>query len=295
MVTSAPINLHQNSHGSVLVTALRETVLQAFANQFEEDQPSLLQDKPTSRSESFQAFMRKVDSITALTMDPSSPEAKELQSMGAKVVQHVLGCQREVTKVIKDTGCDTICLIPPAHPSKFDISAELVNAAAMSNVANVCLINPLGCNYAGPQRQPQLQEFIDLESLTLSAKGNFATQLGHSPVVIRAGFYADNLLFYAPQAQKDGILPLQIGTGHKFAPVALGAIAAHVLTGKGQHGFDDKHRGQMMVVTGLMLCAGEELATAASQALGVKMEFENISETEARKVLCAQSESDDSE
>ncbi|ENH68225.1 hypothetical protein FOC1_g10000538 [Fusarium oxysporum f. sp. cubense race 1] len=250
---------------------------------------SLLQDKPTSRSEFFQAFIRKVDSIMALTMDPSSPEAKELQSMGANVVQHVLGCQREVIKVIKDTGCDTICLIPPAHPNKFDISAELVNAAAMSNVANVCLIN----------RQPQLQEFIDLESLTLSAKGNSATQLGHSPVVIRAGFYADNLLLYAPQAQKDGILPLQIGTGHKFAPVALGAssplFAAHVLTGKGQHGFDDKHRGQMMVVTGLMLCAGEELATAASQALGVKMEFENISETEARKVLCAQSESDDSE
>ncbi|TVY73838.1 hypothetical protein Focb16_v006204 [Fusarium oxysporum f. sp. cubense] len=215
----------------------------------------------------------------ALTMDPSSPEAKELQSMGANVVQHVLGCQREVIKVIKDTGCDTICLIPPAHPNKFDISAELVNAAAMSNVAN---------------RQPQLQEFIDLESLTLSAKGNSATQLGHSPVVIRAGFYADNLLLYAPQAQKDGILPLQIGTGHKFAP-DVAQVAAHVLTGKGQHGFDDKHRGQMMVVTGLMLCAGEELATAASQALGVKMEFENISETEARKVLCAQSESDDSE
>jgi len=27
-------------------------------------------------------------------------------------------------------------------------------------------------------------------------------------------------------------------------------VAAHVLTGKGKHGFDDRHRGQMMVVTG---------------------------------------------
>lgn len=55
-------------------------------------------------------------------------------------------------------------------------------------------------------------------------------------------------------------------------------VAAHVLSGKGPHGFDDKHRGQMMVVTGPMLCAGEELATAASKALGQTLEFENISE-----------------
>jgi hypothetical protein len=27
-------------------------------------------------------------------------------------------------------------------------------------------------------------------------------------------------------------------------------VAAQVLSGKGEHGFDDRHRGQMMVVTG---------------------------------------------
>lgn len=55
-------------------------------------------------------------------------------------------------------------------------------------------------------------------------------------------------------------------------------MAAHVLSGKGPHGFDDRHRGQMMVVTGPMLCAGEELATAATEALGKKLVFEDISE-----------------
>jgi hypothetical protein len=55
-------------------------------------------------------------------------------------------------------------------------------------------------------------------------------------------------------------------------------VAAHVLSGKGKHGFDDKHRGQMMVLTGPMLCAGSELAASASKALGQTMEFENISE-----------------
>ena len=68
-----------------------------------------------------------------------------------------------------------------------------------------------------------------------------------------------------------------------------------MLSGKGEHGFDDKHRGQMMVVTGEsyslrtlktqltirlgpMLCAGEELATAATQALGAQMQFDDISQ-----------------
>lgn len=38
----------------------------------------------------------------------------------------------------------------------------------------------------------------------------------------RAGFYAENLLLYAPQAKEEGILPLPIGENHKFAPVVLG-------------------------------------------------------------------------
>jgi hypothetical protein len=39
----------------------------------------------------------------------------------------------------------------------------------------------------------------------------------------RAGFYAENVLLYAPQVKEDKILPLPVGKNHKFAPVALGA------------------------------------------------------------------------
>lgn len=76
-------------------------------------------------------------------------------------------------------------------------------------------------------------------------------------------------------------------------------LAAHVLSGKGKHGFDDKHRGQLMTLTGMnptttdssipwlttattiagpMLLSGEEIARAASEALGSSMKFEDISE-----------------
>lgn len=73
-------------------------------------------------------------------------------------------------------------------------------------------------------------------------------------LVFRAGFYAENLLAYAPQAKEEGYIPIPIGHDHKLPPVALGDVAllaAHVLTGKGKHGLNDKHRGQLMTLTGM--------------------------------------------
>lgn len=243
-------------------------------------------------------FTKAIDSIVGLAMDPSSPKCKELEQLGATIVPHNPGREREMVQSLKKTGCDTICLIPPAHKDKLDISLELASAAKKAGVNNVLLISSVGCDYAERDKQPRLREFIDIEAAVLASKGDPDVPLGHSPCVIRAGFYAENLLLYSQQAQTQGLLPLPIGENHKFAPVALGDIAhvaAHVLAGKGKHGFDDKHRGQMMVITGPMLCSGDELAEAASQALGQKLEFENISEREAKRVLAAQSDSDDSE
>jgi len=243
-------------------------------------------------------FKNKFDTICGLTIHPSSAKAKELGKLGASIIAHKHGREREMVKMLKETGCDTLCLIPPAHAEKFDIVVELVSAAKKANVQNVLFISSVGCDLAERDKQPHLREFVDLESIVLSTKGDPKTAAGHSPAVIRAGFYAENLLLYAPQAQKEGIIPLPIGNEHKFAPVALGDVAllaAHVLTGKGKHGFDDKHRGQLMILTGPMLAGGDELATAASEALGVDMKFENISEAEAKKVLHHQSQSDASE
>ena len=82
----------------------------------------------------------------------------------------------------------------------------------------------------------------------------------------------ENLLVYGPQAKEESTIPLPIGETHKFAPIALGVslvspyssfrrnnefmqdvalVAAHVLSGTGEHGFDDKHRGQLIVLTGI--------------------------------------------
>lgn len=99
-----------------------------------------------------------------------------------------------------------------------------------------------------------------------------------------------NLLLYAPQAQTDGILPIPIGTSHLFAPITYGdvaLVAAHILSSRGPvgSGFADAHHGQLMTLTGPKLCTGTELASLAAITLGIPMQFEDISEREAQKVL----------
>ncbi|EFR05188.1 hypothetical protein MGYG_08202 [Nannizzia gypsea CBS 118893] len=243
-------------------------------------------------------FKKQFDSVVALTLHPHAERCKELQKLGAQIVSHKPGRLREMVNTLQQTEADTLCLIPPAHKDKFDITVELINAAKKANVPNVCFISSAGADLAERDKQPRLREFIDLECLFLSSKGDPSTSTGHSPVVIRAGFYAENLLLYAPQAKEEGRLPIPIGTMHKFAPIALGDVAqvvAHVLTGKGKHGFSDAHRGQLIVLTGPMLATGDELAEAASSAGIANLEFDDISEAEAKKVLHSQSESDESE
>ncbi|GIC94597.1 SDR family oxidoreductase [Aspergillus udagawae] len=245
-----------------------------------------------------ETFKSNIKSVTGLTLHPHAEKCKELAKLGVKIVPHEPGRLKHTVQTLQQVGAEALCLIPPAHKDKFDITMEMIEAAKQANIANVCFVSSAGCDLAERDKQPHLRSFIDLEAAFMASKGDSSTSTGHSPVVVRAGFYAENLLLYSEQAQKEGILPLPVGTNHKFAPIALGDVAqvvAHVLCGKGKHGFADQHRGQLMVLTGPLLTTGDELASAASQALGTDLKFENISEAEAKKVLHAQSESDDSE
>lgn len=130
-------------------------------------------------------FARKVDSVVCLTLDTTSAHAQELKEMGARIVPHKPGRVRDMVTALRDTGCDTLCLVPPAHQNKFDICVELAEAAKKAEISNVCLISSVGCDYADPERQPRLREFIELEALVLATKGNPTTPTGGSPCVIR--------------------------------------------------------------------------------------------------------------
>lgn len=130
-------------------------------------------------------FSSKVDSVAGLALDPESERAQELKKLGAVIVPHVPGRVRNMVKALKETGCDTICIVPPAREAKYDICVELVEAAKKAQVPNVLLISSAGCDYADPKKQPRLREFIELETLVLQAKGDASTPTGTSPCVIR--------------------------------------------------------------------------------------------------------------
>ncbi|KAF3390034.1 hypothetical protein DPV78_011533 [Talaromyces pinophilus] len=235
-------------------------------------------------------FRKNVDRVTALAIDTQSPYVQELEKLGAVVAQHRPGRVLDTTQVLRYTEADTLMLIPPAHVNKIDITLEILEAAKRVNIGNVCLLSAASCDMADRDAQPRLREFIELEVALMKMKGDPSTRTGYSNCIIRPGFYAENLLLYTPQAQAEGLLPIPIGKDHQFPPIALkdvAELASHVLTSKGKHGFSDRHRGQLMTMTGPMLVTGDELAEIASKTLGVN--------NEARRLLRFQTTQDEAE
>lgn len=235
-------------------------------------------------------FSSKFNSLTITTTNPEHPFIKEL-GKNANIVTMIPGDTASMVEELKAVNADTIMLIPPSVSDKVALTQEMLEAAKQSGITNAVLLSSAGCDMAERDKQPRLREFIDIEAMFMSTKGDTSTELGHCPCVIRAGFYAENLLLYHKYTTNKAKLPLPMGHSHKFAPVALGDIAllaAHVLISEGPHGFGDNCRGQLMTLTGPMLAAGDELANAASQGLGAKVQYKDIPETEAKKILKAE-------
>lgn len=130
-------------------------------------------------------FSSKIDSICGLSLHPSSASCKELQKLGVTIIPHKPGKVKDMVATLKESGADTLCIIPPAHQNKFDITTELVAAGKEAEVPNVCLISSAGADMADAKKQPRLREFIDIEQLVMEAKGDANTPTGTSPVVIR--------------------------------------------------------------------------------------------------------------
>jgi NmrA-like family len=132
-----------------------------------------------------QTFSGKVNSVCGLTLHPTSAKCKELQKLGVTIIPHKPGKVKDMAATLKESGADALCIIPPAHKDKVDITTELVAAGKKAGVPNVCLVSSAGADMADAKKQPHLREFIDIEHLVMSAKGDANTPTGTSPVVVR--------------------------------------------------------------------------------------------------------------
>ena len=95
-------------------------------------------------------FKTKVDSVVGLALDPTAEKAKEFQMLEGRLVTHRPGRARNVVQTLRETGCDVLCLVPPACRDKIDVANELVNATKRVGIANLCLLSSVGCDYADP-------------------------------------------------------------------------------------------------------------------------------------------------
>lgn len=140
-------------------------------------------------------FAKKIGSLTVLSLHPDADSCKELTKLGGKIVPHKPGRLKDVVSTLRSIGADTMCLIPPADKDKFDITVELIEAAKKADIANVCFLSSAGCDLAERDKQPRLREFIDLEAMFMSSKGDSSTLTGHSPVIVRyaSSYYLLNL------------------------------------------------------------------------------------------------------
>jgi uncharacterized protein YbjT (DUF2867 family) len=184
---------------------------------------------------------------------------------------------------LKNSGADTIFIIPPASTRKLGPERDVLTAVKAAGIKNVVLLSAAGADLAVEKNQPRLRQFATIESEMMHLRHLEGT----SQCIIRAGYYTENLLLYENEMKNSGRLRLPIGYDNSFAPVALGDVvklAANILVSEGPNGLSDQFRGQLITLTGPMMCNGVELAAAVSQA-GVNIEFADISDADAQQQL----------
>ncbi|CAG8486994.1 1518_t:CDS:2 [Ambispora leptoticha] len=178
-------------------------------------------------------------------------------------------------------------LIPPAKTDKLQRSKNLIEACKTAGLKKVVLISMAAADVADKQKQPHIAEFQQIEHEAKQAGFDHLT-------IIRVNFYTENLLLYKEQMHK-GKLPLPIHDG-KFAPVAIKDVAEGV--GALLSDCEKFHKSNeecCITLTGDKALGGSEIASCISKCTGCKLEFDNISNEEAQKILANVKGLDESE
>jgi uncharacterized protein YbjT (DUF2867 family) len=226
-------------------------------------------------------FRPKFKKLFCVTLHPD--KCKDLEEMGAEIITHTHAEPTGFAQSLRNSGADTIFIIPPASTRKLGPERDVFTAVKAAGIKNVVLLSAAGADLAVEKNQPRLRQFATIESEMMHLRHLEGT----SQCIIRAGYYTENLLLYENDMKNSGRLRLPIGYDNSFAPVALGDVvklAANILVSEGPNCLSDQFRGQLITLTGPMMCNGVELAAAVSQA-GVNVEFADISDADAQQQL----------
>jgi hypothetical protein len=130
-------------------------------------------------------FSSAIKTLHVATCNQEHVHIKALSESGAQIIPVTPGNTEGLTKSLKDSGADTILIIPPSVSNKLEATKEMVEASKAAGIQNVVLISSAGCDMAERDHQPRLREFVDIENLVMKTKGDTKTETGHSPCIIR--------------------------------------------------------------------------------------------------------------
>ncbi|KNE57197.1 hypothetical protein AMAG_18013 [Allomyces macrogynus ATCC 38327] len=169
-----------------------------------------------------------------------------------------------------------LALVPPTTADKFEIANQWLQAATEAGVKNAVLLSWAGCNDAA--NHPSLCKFCDLEKAF-----NNASSIDNKAIV-RAGFYAQNVLTYAKQIVHDHCLPAPTGDG-KWAPLDAETLGKAMMIMLVESPMRATFRGQTLTFTGTESMSAAGMAATLAKAMKTNVQFKNVTRDEAKALL----------
>ena len=220
--------------------------------------------------------------VRAVTRDPNSDKARELKKLGAEVVAGDVDDAESVRKALKDAYGAYFVTFFWAH---FSPEKELAEARIFAEAAKAA-----GIKHAIWSTLEDTREFVPLSDdrmPTLHGKykvphfdgkgeaDHFFRDLDVPTTFFRASFYWDNFIFFGsgPKKGPDGKYYLTLPLDDK----KMAGIASEDI-GKCAYGIFKRPEliGKIVGVAGEHL-SGEQMASAMSKALKIKINYNNIS------------------
>jgi uncharacterized protein YbjT (DUF2867 family) len=215
-------------------------------------------------------YKAKVAEIYGISTDDVP---QDLKNKGVDIFKLDPSSPEKYIEVFK--RADRIILIPPARENRMELIQKMLEACKEASIEECILISMTAADIADPNSQPHISQFKKIEESVKNVIKNL--------VIIRPNFYTENILLYADQI-KAGTLPLPVHDG-KFAPVAINDVAEAVCKLLGDPKKFSDLSGKVFTLTGSEALSGPEMAACVSKCLGSTINFKDITNEEAKKIL----------
>ena len=221
--------------------------------------------------------------VRAVTRDPSSDKAKELQQLGAEVVTADIDDPQSLRQALDGAyGAYFVTFFwahffPEKELEEARQMAEAAKGAGLQHVIWSTLEDTRKWVPLEDERMPTLQGKYKVPHFDAKGEADqFFTALGVPTTFLRASFYWDNFIYFGsgPQKGPDGKYYLTFPLDNQ----KMAGIAAEDI-GKCAYGIFKKGTeliGKTIGVAGEQL-NGEEMATALSKSLGQEVYYNNVS------------------